>query len=188
MIAQQVGFLISILFVIHADAHRKEVRKLEGVRHVEEVAPEEARTSPVPWYIPHQMVHCNGKSSVTFNCSFECKGQSLNEQLLPGPVLGPTLIGVLLSLHMKAAAISGNIKGMFHQTHQPPTDRPTVRFTWSDLQPRQEPTVYEWKEVPFGTTSSPCCAISLYRSKPKRTCTTPRSSRVLPTRTTASPE
>lgn len=43
------------------------------------------------------------------------KGTSLNEQLLPGPNLGPSLIGVLLRFQQHHVAISGEISGMFQQ-------------------------------------------------------------------------
>lgn len=32
-------------------------------------------------------------------------------------------------------------------------------FLWRDLDCKVPPTVYEWQVLPFGTTSSPCCAI-----------------------------
>lgn len=84
---------------------------------------------------------------------------SLNEQLLPGPTLGPSLLGVLLRFRQHQVAISGDIRGMFHQIRLRPEDKPLLRFIWRDLRSEDPPDVYEWQVLPFGTTCSPCCAI-----------------------------
>lgn len=91
--------------------------------------------------------------------TFQHQGQSLNELLLPGPPLGPSLLGVLLRFREHAVAVSGDIKGMFHQIHLLPADKPVLRFIWRDMQRDTEPDIYEWQVLPFGTTCSPCCAI-----------------------------
>lgn len=48
--------------------------------------------------------------------------------LLSGPTLGPSLLGVLIRFREHQVAISGNIKGMFHQIRLLPTDRPLLSF------------------------------------------------------------
>ncbi len=48
---------------------------------------------------------------------------------------------------------------MFHQVRLLPEDRPLLRFLWRDLQMDETPQTFEWLVLPFGTTSSPCCAI-----------------------------
>lgn len=87
------------------------------------------------------------------------QGLSLNNQLLPGPALGPSLLGVLIRFRQHHVAVSADIKDMFHQVRLLPKDRPFLRFIWRDLQSENPPDVYEWQVLPFGTTSSPCCAI-----------------------------
>jgi len=69
------------------------------------------------WFIPHHMVQYNGKKRIMFNCSFQFRGLNLNQYLLPGPSLGASLLGVLLRFREHVVAISGDIKGMFHQVH-----------------------------------------------------------------------
>lgn len=110
------------------------------------------------WYIPHHMVSHNGKNRLVFNCSFQYRGQNLNDYLLPGPTLGASLLGVLLRFREHAVAVSGDIKGMFHQVHLLPEDRALLRFVWRDISDESPPAVYEWRVLPFGTTCSPCCA------------------------------
>lgn len=83
------------------------------------------------WYhflVPHHLVEHNGKHCLVFNCSYQYQGENLNAYLLPGPTLGPSLIGVLIYFREHQVAISGDIKGMFHQIRLPPTDRPLLRF------------------------------------------------------------
>lgn len=71
-----------------------EMNRLIQAGYVKEITAKEANESEESWYLPHYLVYHNGKACLVFNCSFVYKGISLNEQLLPGPNLGPSLIGV----------------------------------------------------------------------------------------------
>ena len=46
----------------------------------------------------------------------------------------------------------------FHQVHLLPEDKRLLRFVWRDMRREDEPDIYEWQVLPFGTTCSPCCA------------------------------
>lgn len=139
-----------------ADAYRAEMQKLIQSGAVKEVTHE---TSPKEnWYIPHHLVSHNGKNRLVFNCSHKYLGQSLNQFLLPGPTLGASLLGVLVRFREHPIAVSGDIKGMFHQVLLLPEDRPLLKFLWRDLKVNEPPKIFEWQVLPFGTTSSPCCA------------------------------
>ncbi|KAK0132488.1 Gag-Pro-Pol polyprotein [Merluccius polli] len=142
-----------------AKTYTKEIQKLVDARYVKKLSSSEVADVPESWYIPHQLVRHNGKDRIVFDCSFSYQNQCLNSQLLPGPTLGPSLLGVLLRFRQHKIAISGDIKSMFHQVRLLPQDKPLLRFLWRDLDSRSPPTVYEWQVIPFGTTSSPCCAI-----------------------------
>lgn len=78
---------------------------------------------------------------------------------VPGRTLGPSLLGVLLRFRLHAIAVSGDIQSMFHQVRLLPFDCSVLRFLWRNMQWEEEPTIYEWQVLPFGTTCSPCCAI-----------------------------
>lgn len=39
------------------------------------------------------------------------------------------------------------------------TDPDLLKFLWCSMERKEPPEVYEWQVLPFGTTSSLCCAI-----------------------------
>lgn len=84
------------------------------------------------------MVTHNHKDGIVFNCSFQHKGQSLNNILLPGPTPGPSIFGVLLRFRQHAVTISGDIKRMFHQIRLLPADKPVPCFLWRNMQRIEE--------------------------------------------------
>lgn len=140
-----------------SQAYTSEMNRLLESGYVRKI-PKSTAVQTSGWYIPHHMVHHNGKNRIVFNCSFNFQGLNLNEYLIPGPTLGATLLGVLLRFREHAVAISSDIKGMFHQVRLLPEDQPFLRFLWRDLKPTNAPDVYQWSVLPFGTTCSPCCA------------------------------
>lgn len=142
----------------HAKAYNQEIERLDQSGYVVKLAAEAVDHSPESWYIPHHMVHHNGKHRVVYNCSFHYQGHNLNEYLLAGPTLTSTLLGVLLRFREHAIAITSDIKGMFHQIRLLPEDKPLLRFLWRNMQRDTPVSVYEWQVLPFGTTCSPCCA------------------------------
>ncbi len=140
-----------------AAVYDQEISKLEKAGYISKVEPPHDSSKEL-WYIPHHLVEHNGKPQIVFNCSYQWKGMSLNNQLLPGPQLGPSLLGFLLRFHQYPVAISGDIKSMFHQIRLLPKDRPLLRFLWRNMQRSNLPDIYEWQVLPFGTICSPCCA------------------------------
>lgn len=119
------------------------VQKLETAGHVKRLTPEVVESSTESWYLPHHLVHHNNKARLVFSCSYQYRGQVLNDHLFPGPILGPSLIGVLLR---------------FQQIRLLPEDRSLLHFLWRDMKRNEEPTVFEWQVLPFETACSPCCA------------------------------
>ncbi|KAI4884383.1 hypothetical protein NFI96_011230, partial [Prochilodus magdalenae] len=142
-----------------ADTYCQEIQKLELLGYAKPLPPATVDSSKESWYLPHHVVYHNGKARIVYNCSYQHNGLSLNSQLLPGPTLGPSLLGVLLRFREHGVAVSGDIKSMFHQVRLLPEDKSLLRFLWRGMKREEEPMVYEWQVLPFGTTCSPCCAI-----------------------------
>ncbi|XP_056890677.1 uncharacterized protein LOC130526787 [Takifugu flavidus] len=143
---------------VKAQIYEDEIQKLIHAGCVAKLHPKEVNQSEESWFIPHHLVEHNGKHRLVFNCLFSYQGLSLNEQLLAGPALGPSRLGVLLRFRQHPVAVSGDICAMFHQVRLLPEDQPLLRFIWRNLRRDEPPDVYEWQVLPFGTTSSPCCA------------------------------
>jgi hypothetical protein len=69
-----------------------------------------------------------GKTRVVFDCSARFKGTSLNEQLLSGPDLTNSLVGVLLRFRQEPIAMMSDVEQMFHQVYVDPKDRDVFRY------------------------------------------------------------
>ena len=114
------------------------------------------------WYLPHHPVfHPKkpGKVRVVFDCSAKYNGRSLNEELLQGPDLTNSLVGVLTRFREKKIAIMSDIEAMFYQVRVNPEDRNYLRFLWwpnGDLE--EQPVDYQMLVHLFGGASSPSCA------------------------------
>ncbi|KAL0161852.1 hypothetical protein M9458_041248, partial [Cirrhinus mrigala] len=86
------------------------MNRLIQAGYVKEITADKADKSEESWYLAHHLIYHNEKAHLVLNCSYVYKGTSLNEQLLPGPNLGPSLIGVLLRFRQHHVAISGDIR------------------------------------------------------------------------------
>ena len=114
------------------------------------------------WYIPHHGIYHPrkpGKIRVVFDCSARYQGTSLNEQLMQGPDLTDSLIGVLTRFRQDPIAFMADIEAMFHQVQVPTEQCDFVRFLWwpnGNLNaPLQE---YQRLVHLFGAVSSPSCS------------------------------
>ena len=99
------------------------------------------------------------KLRVVFDCPARYKGTSLNDQLLSGPDLTNSLVGVLIRFRQEPVAVMSDIKQMFHQVKVDPKDNDAFRFLWwPDGDLSKEPQDYQMLVHLFGATSSPSCA------------------------------
>jgi len=119
-----------------------QINKLVVAGHVRRINVREADATDEAWYVPHHKF--NHKDRVVFNCSFQVGKQCLNSYIK--------------KFRQEEVAISGDIKGMFHQVRLLDEDKPLMRFLWRDHLTDEHPSVYQWEVLPFGTTCSPCCA------------------------------
>ena len=127
-----------------------------------ERVPSDVDTRPdMTFYINHHGTRHPKKKKlrIVFNCSQEYNGQSLNKNLLQGPLLTNNLTGVLLRFRQEPVAVTCDIEGMFHQVHVNPEHRDLLRFLWwEDNDLSKDPVDYRMTVHLFGATSSPSCA------------------------------
>ena len=113
------------------------------------------------WYLPHHGIyHPNkpGKIRVVFDCSCNYKGTSLNEELLQGPNLTNSLVGILARFRSKPVAVMADIEAMFYQVYVPENQRSFLRFLWWPNGNTDECLAeYEMCVHIFGAVSSPAC-------------------------------
>ena len=113
------------------------------------------------WYIPHHGVRHprKGVLRVVFDCGAEFKGASLNKQLLQGPNLTSSLLGVLTRFRQEPIAFMGDIQAMFYQVKVSEEDKDFLRFLWWPEGDMSKETVeYRMTVHLFGAVSSPSCA------------------------------
>ena len=94
-----------------------------------------------------------------FDCSSRYEGTSLNDQLLSGPDLTNTMIGVLCRFRRYPVVLTCDIERMFHQFLVNPEDRNYLRFLWwPERDIHIAPVEYRMRVHLFGAASSPGCA------------------------------
>ncbi|XP_068240252.1 uncharacterized protein [Palaemon carinicauda] len=74
------------------------------------------------WYLPHHGVYNQRKPDkirVVFDCSAKFNGISLNDQLLQGPDLTNSLVGVLTRFREHKVAFTCDVESMFYQVKVP---------------------------------------------------------------------
>lgn len=129
--------------------------------HAEQV-PERESNPPTRWYIPHHGVYNDkkpGKIRVVFDCSVRHQGFCINDELLQGPDLINSLIGVLCRFRKGKIAYTCDIEQMFYQFYVTPPHRDYFRFLWWEAGDITRALVdYRMKVHIFGATSSPGCA------------------------------
>lgn len=109
------------------------------------------------WYIPHHGVYHpkRGKLCVVFDCSASFQEVSLNKELLQGPDLTNSLIGVLLRFHLEPVAFMADIESMYHRVKVQPSHVDNLCFLWwsaGDVLQGLKP--YRMTVHLFGPTSS----------------------------------
>ena len=99
------------------------------------------------------------KIRVVFDCSSRYQGTSLIDELLQGPDLTSSLVGVLTRFRQENVAFMSDVEGMYHQVRVPEDQRDYLRFLWwPDGDMSQDLEEYQMNVHLFGATSSPSCA------------------------------
>lgn len=129
--------------------------------YAKKVPSEQLERTDRVWYIPHHGIYHPKKNKirVVFDCTATYQNFSLNNQLLQGPDLTNTLIGVLNRFRQEPIAIMADIEAMFYQVKVPDHDTDLLRFLWWPEGDLSKPTEeYRMMVHLFGATSSPSCA------------------------------
>lgn len=69
-----------------------------------------------------------GTLRVVFDCGAEFRGKSLNSQLLQGPHLTSSLLGVVTRFRQEPVALMADVQAMFHQVKVAQKDRDFLQF------------------------------------------------------------
>ena len=129
--------------------------------HVQKVLEGQREDSP-SWYLPHHpVIHPQkpDKVRVVFDCAAKFQNVSLNQQILQGPDLTNSLIGVLTRFREQPIAIMADIEKMFYQVRVPIEDSRYLRFLWwPSGEMDKEPEEFQMLVHLFGGVSSPSCA------------------------------
>ena len=125
------------------------------------LTPKEAmETTDRTWYLPHHGVinPKKAKVRVVYDAAAEYGGTSLNKELLQGPQLNNSLIGVLLRFRKENIAVASDIESMFHRVACRDEDTDTLRFLWWNGDTNESPRDYKMLVHLFGKVDSPCIA------------------------------
>ncbi|XP_032226970.1 uncharacterized protein LOC116610275 [Nematostella vectensis] len=99
------------------------------------------------------------KVCVVYDCQAKYKGTSLNDEILQGPDLANSLVGVLTRFRREPIAFMSDIETMFYQVRVQERDRNYLRYLWwPDGNLQAEPEKYQMLVHQFGCVSSPSCA------------------------------
>ena len=123
-----------------------------------EIAAKEPKNT---WYLPHHAVtnpNKPGKVRVVFDAAASFKGTSLNDQLVTGPDLLNSLVGVIMRFPLHAVAMIVDIEAMFFQVRVIEKDQPSLRFLWRGPNRDHPHDVYQMQAMIFGAKSSPTSA------------------------------
>ena len=94
------------------------------------------------WYLPHHGVTSPKKPDklrVVFDAAARYRGTSLNDNLLTGPDLANSLIGVLLRFRQRPFPVSADIRSMYHQVRVAESDQSALQFLWRGADREREP-------------------------------------------------
>ena len=121
---------------------------------------EESSTKEHTWYLPHHGVINPNKPKVriVYDAAAVYGATSLNKELLQGPQLNNSLVGVLLRFRKDQVAVASDIESMFFRVACVEEDTDSLRFLWWQRSTSKPPDDYKMTVHLFGKTDSPCIA------------------------------
>ena len=145
------------------EAFQTVVKEYLDLGHAE-LVPTQALTPDVEqYYLPMHSVTKESSTSTKLRVVFDASAHtsnhhSLNDILMTGPTLYPTLDTILMRFRIHQVAISADIGKMYRMVRLVPRDRDLHRFFWRE-QPTGPLIDYRMTRVTFGVSSSPYLAI-----------------------------
>ena len=126
------------------------------------------RRVTVPGIYPishHRVTNPNkpGKLRIVFGAAAEFAGTSLKKNLLQGPDMTNSHVGVLLHFCQGRFGLAANVEAMFHQVQVRKEDQDALCFLWWSDNYTKPPDVYVMEEHIFGAVSSHCVTNSVLR-------------------------
>ena len=141
---------------------RKVMQNYLDLEHAELIPASEplpARTNYLPYHYVMKMSSTTTKIRAVFDGSaITLTGISLNNSLLVGPTLHPTLVRILLKFRSYPVALTADISKMYRAVELAKEARDVHRFLWrpDKNQPVQD---YRMNRVTFGISASPYLAV-----------------------------
>ncbi|CAL8128699.1 unnamed protein product [Orchesella dallaii] len=128
------------------------------------LVPSEEISNPrnMVYYIPHHFVLKNDSTTTKFRVVFDgsaksSTGVSINDAMMIGATVQPSLFVIVLRFRMNPVAFCGDIEKMYRQILIPDDDRDMHRILWRDNQ--NDPiTEYKLNTVTYGTAAAPFLA------------------------------
>ena len=132
------------------------------LHHAEPVPPEEPSPAAVN-YLPMHAVIKESSTSTKLRVVFDgsaitSSGTSLNQSLLVGPTLQPTLSNILLKFRCYAIALNADISKMYREVLLHPADKDLHRFVWR-ASPTDPVSEYRMCRLTFRVSASPYLAV-----------------------------
>ena len=115
------------------------------------------------YYLPMHAVFKDSSSTTKLRVVFDgsavtTSGTSLNQALLVGPTLQPTLSDILLKFRCYPIALNSDISKMYREVLLHPPDKDLHRFVWRAI-PSAPLQDYRMCRVTFGVSASPYLAV-----------------------------
>ncbi|XP_057378039.1 uncharacterized protein LOC130700052 [Daphnia carinata] len=116
----------------------------------------------VKYFLSHHGVYKGTKLRVVFDAAAMHRGKCLNDAILSGPALQPSLPAVLIQFREGEVAWASDVEAMFSRFRLRSCDTPYFFFLWQET-PSEKPVVYRMNRLPFGASCSPFVAIQTTR-------------------------
>ncbi|KAL0819980.1 hypothetical protein ABMA28_007977 [Loxostege sticticalis] len=143
----------------YAKLYSQQIDRLLELNYAHKV--EKLESTPI-WYLPHfGVVNPNkpGKLRLVFDAAATYRGTCLNDNLLTGPDMLNSLLGILFNFRSGCIAFTADIADMFLRIKVRVQDRGAQLFLWRGADRDREPDVYSMSSMIFGAVSSPASAI-----------------------------